>query len=104
MKSIAVAGGVGLVLAFSLTPAAPGKSEPRVQSLRTSGGVGFALLGEKPTVPAPTLFVFATGAEETLTDVNFIKVGRILAGHGWLSVAVDVPCHGQDVQKGKEPA
>jgi dienelactone hydrolase len=94
-----VACAVGIALALAISPAARGEGEGRVQALRTPGGVGFAVLGEKPAAPAPTLFVFAAGAEETLANEDYVKVGRLVARHGWLCVALDVPCHGRDVRK-----
>jgi dienelactone hydrolase len=60
--------------------------------------VRFGLLGAKGTAPAPTLFVFATGFEDTLTKEEFNQAGHLLAKHGYLGVALDLPCHGQDVK------
>jgi dienelactone hydrolase len=92
----------GLLL-LAAVPAAPVCGADRVQSLQTPAGVRFALRGEKPAAPAPTLFVFATAAEPTLAAAEYNQVGRLLAGDGWLCVALDVPCHGQDVKDGEKP-
>jgi len=95
-----------LVAVFlGLAPAASiwAAEKPKITVLKTPDGVRFGVRGEKPSTPAPTLFVFATGIEQTLDNEDFNKVGRLLAEKGWLSVALDLPCHGKDV-KPKEPA
>jgi dienelactone hydrolase len=75
---------------------------PAMQILRAPGGVRFGLFGAKGTAPAPTLFVFAVGLEDMQKHPNYSDVGRRLAKHGFLYVALDPPCHGDDV-KPKEP-
>ena len=64
----------------------------RVQLLKTPGGVRFGLLGEKKPKPAPTVFLFASSIEGTLNQPDYDRVGALLAGEGWLRVALDVPC------------
>jgi dienelactone hydrolase len=68
---------------------------------RTPSGIRFALLGAKGKSPAPTLFVFASAAEESLRSDDYNKVGRLLGRQGYLCVSLDVPCHGED-QTAKE--
>src|SRR5262249_17848338 len=75
---------------------------PPVQILQTAKGERFGVFGQKPAKPAPTLFVFATAIEDMHKSV-FLEVGRRLAPHGYLTVALDPPCHGADVRAG-EPA
>ncbi|MEO6436196.1 MAG: prolyl oligopeptidase family serine peptidase, partial [Tepidisphaeraceae bacterium] len=71
--------------------------EPRdFTRLRTANGVEFAVLGEKPDKPAPTLFVFANDVQTTLTNADYNKIGVILQRDGYLSVSLDAPCHGND--------
>jgi dienelactone hydrolase len=77
------------------------KSEKKVQRLATASGIRFALLGEKPAAPAPTLFVFAGGSAETLSNPDYNKAGRILSQSGYLCVSVDLPCHGEDQRLGE---
>ncbi|MBI4028620.1 MAG: prolyl oligopeptidase family serine peptidase [Verrucomicrobia bacterium] len=60
-------------------------------------GIRFGMLGRKRASPAPTLFVFASRIEETLNNLDFNKVGRLLRKRGYLSVTLDVPCHGENV-------
>lgn len=95
---VAFAGSLGLLL----TMAGTGQSaDTKVKILHTPGKVRFGVLGEKGAAPAPTLFVLASEIEVTLVGPDFNKVGRFLAPHGWLCVALDVSCHGQDSKPGE---
>src|SRR5438128_5482306 len=94
---------LAVLLGLELSAPLQAEEKPKIAVLHTPAGVRFGVRGEKPTAPAPTLFVFATGIEQTLDNEDFNKVGRLLAAKGWLSVALDLPCHGKDV-KPKEPA
>jgi dienelactone hydrolase len=64
--------------------------------LTTPDGIEFGVLGDKPTQPAPTLFGFASDIKTTLTDPKYNRVGLKLAEQGYLCVALDAPCHGND--------
>ena len=66
-------------------------------------GVRFAVLGEKPAKPAPTLIVLSGACDETLTSAYFLQGGVPLLKQGYLCVSLDLPCHGQDQMSG-EPA
>ncbi len=66
-------------------------------------GVRFAVLGDKPAKPAPTLIVLAGAGDETLASPYFLQGGVPLLKQGYLCVSLDLPCHGQD-QKSGEPA
>lgn len=94
-----------VVLALSVISVRAEKAaEPKlkVEKMKTPSGVAFALMGEKKGTPAPTLFVFAGGAADTLADQAYYnKVGRDLAKDGVISVSLDIPCHGDDVQPGE---
>src|SRR5262245_4479652 len=70
--------------------------------LRTPSGVEFALVGGKTARPAPTLFVLGGAARETVEMETSNRIGWVLAKHGFLSVSLDIPCHGKD-QKPGEP-
>ena len=74
-----------------------------MQILHTPTGVRFGVVEEKPNAPAPTIFVFATNLEQSLSNDDFYKVGRILAQDGFLGVSLDIPCHGADVRRGEQP-
>src|SRR5439155_23093651 len=71
--------------------------------LQTPSGVRFGLVGRKPAVPAPTIFLFSTRMQYSLerADYRVAKVGWILADHGFLSVSLDCPCEGEDVKGGE---
>lgn len=84
-----------------LIPGLARAQAPKVTALKTPDGVAFALLGEKKDRPAPTLFVFATAAEQTLTSADYNRAGQLLAKDGCLCVSLDVPCHGADAKKGE---
>ena len=74
---------------------------PPVKVLQTEGGVRFAVLGDKPTRPAPTLIVLSGAAEETLGSAYFLQGGVPLLKQGYLCVSLDLPCHGQDQPAGQ---
>ncbi len=76
---------------------------PKVTVLETAGKVRFAVLGDKPAEPAPTLIVLSGAGDETLTSAYFLQGGVPLLKQGYLCVSLDLPCHGQDVLAG-EPA
>lgn len=86
---------LALMIAFAVAA-----EEPPVQVLRTPAGVQFGLVGEKPARPAPTLFVFGLDFRSALAREANVA-GSILAGHGFLSVSLDVPCHGADARPGE---
>ncbi len=75
---------------------------PRV--LTTPDGIRFGIQGEKPSRPAPTLLVFATTLEQTLTKPQYHRAGTLLHdSHGFLVVSVDLPCHGAERRPGEPP-
>jgi dienelactone hydrolase len=87
---------------LSLSVLLPAQKEaPAVKSMTTPAGVRFALMGEKKAKPAPTLFVLANAAEETLKHATYNHSGLLLAEKGVLCVALDVPGHGKDVRPGE---
>lgn len=74
-----------------------------IHNLRTTDGLPFGLLTEKPTAPAPTVFVFGMDASRTLMDEDLNQVGRILSGYGVVVASLSLPCHG-DARREFEPA
>lgn len=73
-----------------------------VQLLTTPDDVRFAVLGEKPQSPAATLLVFGGDRHGTLLSDDVNRIGQLLAPDGYLSVSLDIPCHGEDVRPGEE--
>jgi dienelactone hydrolase len=71
--------------------------------LRTPSGVEFAIVGAKGARPAPTLFVLGGAARDTVENETSNRIGWLLAKHGFLSVALDIPCHGKDQRLGEPP-
>jgi dienelactone hydrolase len=71
------------------------------RTLSTADGVAFAVLGEKPARPAPTLFIFALDAERTLNSTLYRRAGNELAKRGYLCVSLDLPCHGAQRRNGE---
>lgn len=74
---------------------------PPVTMHETEAGVPFAVLGEKPAAPAPTLFVFGGDMRSSLISEDVNRLGRLLMRRGWLCVSLDVPCHGADAREGE---
>ncbi|HTI49757.1 MAG TPA: alpha/beta fold hydrolase [Planctomycetaceae bacterium] len=77
---------------------------PPIRTLQTAGGIPFAILGDKPAAPGPTLFVFASEMRTTLTNEDGGRLGHLLARKGFLCVSLDLPCHGADVRPGENPS
>jgi dienelactone hydrolase len=73
----------------------------KAKALKTGDGVEFAILGEKPTKPSPTLFIFALDTDGTLNQEIYRQAGNLLAEKGWLCVSLDLPCHGTQRRKGE---
>jgi len=70
---------------------------------RLPDGLRFAIRGDKPTSPAPTLFLFALDCEATLTDPHYNGLAVDLAADGYLGVSLDLPCHGEDTRPDEPP-
>jgi dienelactone hydrolase len=88
---------VGILLSTPVAVyAQPSKPANDIQVLHTPEGVRFGLLGAKPAKPVPILFVFATSLEVSLGSKSYAECGTILAKHGFLSVSLDLPCHGKE--------
>ncbi|MBI1899737.1 MAG: alpha/beta fold hydrolase [Planctomycetia bacterium] len=93
-----------LLILFSEPASIPAADPPpKIHLLQTPAGIKFGLVGEQGGKPAPTLFIFANDIKTTLGNEAYAKAGRILAKEGCLSVALDLPCHGEDRREG-EPA
>jgi alpha-beta hydrolase superfamily lysophospholipase len=94
----------GVLLSFARhsTAADDGRE---IQIRRTPQNVRFGFIGGtiKPQQPVATLIIVAHGLEEMQRQPVYTQVADILAGHGWLSVVIDPPCHGED-QRAGEPS
>jgi dienelactone hydrolase len=76
---------------------------PTVEILTTDDGLRFGIWPRRPSQPAPTLVILSGALEETLSSAYFRQAGTRLADRGYLSVSIDLPCHGQELRAG-EPA
>ena len=72
------------------------RTVPEFTLRKTPGGTRFGLRDGQGPKPAPTLFVFQSTIEKSLTDDIYFHIGRLLGHHGYLSVSLDLPCHGAD--------
>ena len=79
------------------TPPETPASDLRVE--RLLDGTRYALIGNRPANPAPTLFIFQGGIEQAIREPIYTQVARILATHGYLGVVLDAPAHGEDRRK-----
>lgn len=70
---------------------------------RLPDGTRYALIGAKPERPAPTLFVLQGDIDVARREPIYTEVARLLALHGFISVIIDAPGHGEDHRMG-EPA
>jgi dienelactone hydrolase len=74
---------------------------PECRFLKTDKGIPFAILGERPAAPSPTLFVFGGDMRSSLVSEDVNRLGRLLIPQGYLCVSLDVPCHGTDRRDGE---
>lgn len=91
-----------LLMAQAKLPADEPPPLPPVQMLKTASGIPFAILGEKPTAPAPTLFVLGADMRNSLIGVDVNHIGRLLIPKGYLCASLDIPCHGTDTRAGEK--
>ena len=70
-----------------------------VQRLPT--GLRFGLIGERQSQPAPTLFVLQGDLDVARREPIYTEVARLLARHGFISVMIDAPAHGEDRREGE---
>ncbi|NQU09605.1 prolyl oligopeptidase family serine peptidase, partial [bacterium] len=76
---------------------APGSVRPQ----ETPNGIRYGLWGPRRRSPAPTLLVLGADLATTLTNRDFNGIGHRLARRGYLSVGIDIPCHGAAVRPGE---
>lgn len=92
---------LALISQFALSSSVSAADAPAPQFLKTPDGVDFAIWGEKPTSPSPTLVMFAADMNGTLTNIDNNTIAILLKEKGFVVVALDVPCHGRDAQSGE---
>jgi dienelactone hydrolase len=72
-----------------------------VKHFTTPDGVEYGVWNQTTDKPAPVLFVLASTIDATLGQAYFRQSGNELAEHGWISVSIDLPCHGKQVREGE---
>ncbi len=72
-----------------------------IKHLKTPGDVEFGLWNQTSDKPAPVLFVLASTIDTTLGEAYYRQSGNELAEHGWISVSIDLPCHGRQTREGE---
>jgi len=68
---------------------------------RLPSGRRFGIWGDKPAKPAPTILLFAADLKQFAEQAVYSDIGRPMEKQGWLVVALDSPCHGEDVKEGE---
>ncbi len=91
-----------LLVAFASGSDAQSDQQPPMHILETPAKTRFGIFGQKPEIPAPTIFVLAMGVDDMEKNRGYSETGRQLATEGWLYVTVDLPCHGRD-HRDREP-
>ena len=69
--------------------------------MRTPNGVPFAVLGDLPAKPAPTLLLLAGAIHDSLDTEPYSRTGQLLGEKGWQVFSLDLPCHGDDRRPGE---
>lgn len=82
--------GASLLQAAEPPPPKAGTIEHRT----TADGVEYGIWSRGQTGPAPTLFVLASTIDNTLGEAYYRQAGNGLAEEGFISVSIDLPCHG----------
>ncbi|MCA9095008.1 MAG: prolyl oligopeptidase family serine peptidase [Planctomycetaceae bacterium] len=78
-----------------LAAAEPAPPAPQIERRTTADGVEYGIWSLPNTRrPAPTLFVLASTIDNTLGEAYYRQAGNDLAKHGFISVTIDLPCHG----------
>ena len=86
-----------------LPTAVPAADAVKINIQRLPDGLRFGLIGERPSQPAPTLFVLQGDLDVARSQAIYTEVARLMARHGFISVMIDAPAHGEDRREG-EPA
>jgi dienelactone hydrolase len=76
-------------------------SDESVNHFMTRGGVEYGVWNQTSDEPAPVLFVLASTIDATLGSAYYRQSGNELAAHGWISVSIDLPCHGKQEREGE---
>lgn len=75
--------------------------KPELILAKTSGGVEYGIWGKKAKTPAPILFNLGGTVQGILESPYFRQSGNQLAELGYLTVSIDIPCHGTQHGSGR---
>lgn len=89
-------------LLIALQAASSFGAEPDAEILTTPSGIRYGIWPARPQAPAPVLLILANSIEGTLNDKYFRQSGNALAKKGYVCVALDLPCHGQELRPGEK--
>lgn len=87
------------ILRGEVSVAVEGASDLRLE--RLPDGTRYALIGNPPVRPAPTLFLFQGDIDEARRQRIYTEVARIVAQSGFVGVVLDAPAHGEDRRPGE---
>jgi pimeloyl-ACP methyl ester carboxylesterase len=73
-------------------------ASPEIKVMRLPSGLRFGLIGERPSHPAPTLFLIAASLEKMR---DYTEISPLLVDRGFLDVTLDPPAHGEDRRPGE---
>jgi len=95
--------GLLALLSFTCLAVTRASDAPAVKMtlLRLPNGLRVGLIGEHLNRPSPTLFVLQGSLDVGLRQPIYTEVARIMAKHGYMSVMIDAPAHGEDHRPGE---
>ena len=77
------------------------ESEPKIRLEKTPEGIQYGIWGKPAKAPSPILINLSGTIAGTLGKPYFRQSGNELAEQGYLSVSLDIPCHGSQTGDGK---
>ncbi|MCH9726657.1 MAG: prolyl oligopeptidase family serine peptidase [Planctomycetes bacterium] len=87
-----------LLLAFTSRSQA---ADSEIKRFETPEGVKYGVWGKKTKKPAPILFALGGTIDSILNSAYFRQCGNELAEFGYLTVSIDISCHGEQCPKGQ---
>ncbi len=74
---------------------------PNPLAKATAAGTKYAMYPAQFGGPAPTMVLLGASAHTNLTHPDFSRQGLLMHAKGWNVVALDAPCHGDDLRPGE---
>ncbi len=78
-------------------------SAAELRLMQTPRGTHYGIFADKPSKPAPTLFIIGNPISMMGQEKMgyLLGTGQILAKHGWIYVVLDPACEGYDLKEGQ---